>query len=121
MLKVLLADDEPIILRGLKKIIPWESYGFEIIGDATNGVDLLETAKEKLPDLIISDICMPGLSGMDVIQHAKKLNLKTKFIFVSAFSDSALIKAAKDYGAHAYLVKPIKKDELEQAVLKAIV
>jgi two-component system, response regulator YesN len=116
----MLADDEPVILRGLRKIIPWNKYGLEIIGDATNGIDLLKNAKEKAPDIIISDITMPGLSGMDVIQQARQLNLPAKFIFVSAYSDSELKEAAKDYGAYAYLVKPINKVELEQAVIKVL-
>jgi two-component system, response regulator YesN len=117
---VLLADDEPVIIRGLKKIIPWNKYGLEIIGDASNGIELLKNVKEKSPDLIISDISMPGLSGMDVIKQARELNLPAKFIFVSAFSDSYLKETAKDYGAYAYLVKPINKVELEKAVLSAI-
>jgi two-component system response regulator YesN len=120
MLKVLLADDEPVILRGLKKIIPWEDYGLEIIGEATNGLDLLETAKENLPDLIISDISMPGLSGIEVIEQMRKLDLSTKFIFVSAYNDSAHINTAKEYGAEDYLIKPINKDELEQVIVRTI-
>ncbi|MEH7121600.1 response regulator, partial [Neobacillus vireti] len=98
MLKVLLADDEPVILRGLKKLIPWEKYGLEIIGESTNGVDLLKSAKENSPDLIISDISMPGLSGIDVIKHMRKLDFSTIFIFVSAYNDSSLINTAKEYG-----------------------
>jgi two-component system response regulator YesN len=120
MLKVLLADDEPVILRGLRKLIPWDHYGLEIIGSVTNGVDLLKSTLENTPDIVISDICMPGMSGIDVIKHLNKSNRTTKFIFISAYSDTKIINNAKENGAEAYLVKPIKKTELEQALSKTL-
>jgi two-component system, response regulator YesN len=120
MLKVLLADDEPVILRGLRKLIPWDHYGLEIIGSVTNGVDLLKSTLENTPDIVISDICMPGMSGIDVIKHLNKSNRTTKFIFISAYSDTKIINNAKENGAEAYLVKPIKKIELEQALSKTL-
>jgi two-component system, response regulator YesN len=120
MLKVLLADDEPVILRGLRKLIPWDHYGLEIIGTVTNGVDLLKSTLENTPDIVISDICMPGMSGIDVIKHLNKSNRTTKFIFISAYSDTKIINNAKENGAEAYLVKPIKKIELEQALSKTL-
>jgi two-component system, response regulator YesN len=120
MLKVLLADDEPVILRGLRKLIPWDHYGLEIIGTVTNGVDLLKSTLENTPDIVISDICMPGMSGIDVIKHLNKSNRTTKFIFISAYSDTKIIDNAKENGAEAYLVKPIKKVELEKALSKTL-
>jgi two-component system, response regulator YesN len=120
MLKVLLADDEPVILRGLRKLIPWDHYGLEIIGTVTNGVDLLKFTLENTPDIVISDICMPGMSGIDVIKHLNKSNRTTKFIFISAYSDTKIIDNAKENGAEAYLVKPIKKVELEKALSKTL-
>jgi two-component system, response regulator YesN len=120
MLKVLLADDEPVILRGLRKLIPWDHYGLEIIGTVTNGVDLLKSTLENTPDIVISDICMPGMSGIDVIKHLNKSNRTTKFIFISAYSDTKIIDNAKENGAEAYLVKPIKKIELEMAISKTL-
>lgn len=120
MLKVMLADDEPVILRGLRKLVPWEKYGLEIIGTANNGIDLLKKAKQQLPHIIISDISMPGLTGMDVIHQISRLNLPIKFIFISANSDPALIKAAEEFGAVDYLLKPIKKEKLDRAILRSV-
>jgi two-component system, response regulator YesN len=120
MLRVLLADDEPVILRGLRKLIPWDHYGLEIIGTVTNGVDLLKSTLENKPDIVISDICMPGMSGIEVIKHLNKSNRTTKFIFISAYSDTKIIDNAKENGAEAYLVKPIKKIELELAISKTL-
>jgi two-component system, response regulator YesN len=120
MIKVLLADDEPVILRGLRKLIPWDHYGLEIIGTVTNGVDLLKSTLENTPDIVISDICMPGMSGIDVIKHLNKSNRTTRFIFISAYSDTKIIDNAKENGAEAYLVKPIKKIELEQVLSKTL-
>jgi two-component system, response regulator YesN len=87
MIRLLLADDEPMIIRGLRKLIPWEEYGVEIIGSVNNGMDLIQAVEEKSPDIIISDVCMPGLSGVDVIRKLRELNLNTKVIFISGYQE----------------------------------
>lgn len=65
MLKVLLVDDEPFILQGIKVIIDWEKEGFEIAATAENGLEALEYLKKEKVDLIIADIRMPGMTGLD--------------------------------------------------------
>jgi two-component system, response regulator YesN len=120
MIRLLLADDEPVIIRGLKKLLPWQSLGMEIIGEVNNGLDLMSAVEEKSADIIISDICMPGLSGVDVIRKIRELNFNTKVIFISGFQEFTYAKEAMKHGAIDYLVKPVDKSELEKVILQAV-
>ncbi|MEH7121326.1 response regulator [Neobacillus vireti] len=120
MIRLLLADDEPVIIRGLKKLLPWQSFGLEIIGEVNNGLELIKAVEEKSVDIIISDICMPGLSGVDVIRKIRELNLNTKVIFISGFQEFSYAKEAMKHGAIDYLVKPVDKNELEKVILQTI-
>ena len=72
MLKVLLVDDEPNIRAGIKMIIPWEELGFEICGESENGEDGLKKIGELSPDLVLADVRMPGMTGIQLIEAAKK-------------------------------------------------
>lgn len=120
MIKVLLADDEPIILRGLRKIIKWNDLGAEIIGEASTGRELIDAIHEKQPHIVISDICMPDQNGIDVIRYVKENQLDIKVIFISAHQEFKYAKDAIYYGALDYLVKPVDKQQLSQSVKKAI-
>jgi two-component system, response regulator YesN len=120
MIRLLLADDEPVIIRGLKKLLPWQSLGLEIIGEVTNGLDLIAAVEDKSAEIVISDICMPGLSGVDVIRKIRELNFNTKVIFISGFQEFSYAKEAMKHGAIDYLVKPVDKNELEKVILQTI-
>lgn len=69
MIQAVLADDEGIILKGLKKLIDWERLGIEIVGEAGNGEEALKLIREKKPQLIVSDIAMPGISGLEMLRE----------------------------------------------------
>jgi two-component system response regulator YesN len=116
MLKVLLADDEPVIVRGLAKLIPWDKYGLSIVGEAGTGEELLQAILDHAPDIVISDIAMPGLSGIDVLKKLKELGKPTKVIFISAYQEFAYARDAVSYGAVDYLVKPIDRIKLEEVL-----
>ncbi|MGG6313186.1 response regulator [Paenibacillus macerans] len=118
-IRVLLADDEPVILRGLKKLIAWEELGFSIIGEANDGNELKQLMQECRPDLIISDISMPGCSGIDIIREIHEASLPMKVIFISAYQEFAYARQAIQYGAVDYLVKPVNQTHLESVVGKA--
>ncbi|SFK78271.1 two-component system, response regulator YesN [Paenibacillus sp. 1_12] len=120
MLKAVMADDEPIIIKGLKKLIPWEAMGVEIVGEAWTGSGLLQLIEEHKPDLVITDISMPDGSGIDVIKEIEKRELRTRVIFISAYQEFSYAKDAIAYGAVEYLVKPIDKGLLIDAVNKAL-
>lgn len=120
MLNAILADDEPIIIKGLKKLIPWEELGITIVGEAMTGRGLMEQIELKRPDLVITDISMPDGSGIDVIKEVQRRQLHTKIIFVSAYQEFSYAKDALAFGAVDYLVKPIEKSLLLEAVGKAM-
>lgn len=119
-LKMILADDEPVILNGLKVIMDWEGLGVEIVGEAQDGQQLLQLIHEKQPDLIVSDICMPGLSGIDVLREMNAADKPGKVIFISAHKEFRFAQDALKYGALDYLVKPVDTAALEQVVQKAV-
>ena len=77
---VFIADDELIIRQGLKCIIDWESLGFSIIGEASNGIDALDYIVREQPDLVLMDIRMPGLLGVDVVKTARDKGFEGHFL-----------------------------------------
>ncbi|MHA7964014.1 response regulator [Paenibacillus sp. CAU 1782] len=117
---VVLADDEPLILKGLTKLIPWDSLHMEIAGYAYDGKELLDAIHTLKPDIVISDISMPHYSGIDIIKEVKRLQLPVKIIFISAYQEFSYARDAVAFGAVDYLVKPVKKAELEQVIAKAV-
>lgn len=115
-----LADDEGIILKGLKKLIDWKKLGIQILGEAGNGQEAFRLIEEKKPQLVVSDISMPGLSGLEMLRKIREQGLQTKVIFVSGYQEFSYAQEAVRYGAVDYLLKPVEKEELERAVCKAL-
>jgi len=115
-MKVLIIDDETIVRNGLKNIIDWHTYGFEICGEADNGGDGLHKILELAPDLVLLDIKMPVLYGIEVATQARKKGFNGKIIILSGYSDFEYAHEAIKSGVDAYLLKPIDEDELIEAV-----
>lgn len=115
-MNVLIADDEKIVLEGLKYIIDWEHLGFTICQTASDGADALEKIMTLNPDLVLMDIRMPKMNGIEVVQAAVEQGYRGKFIILSGVSEFKLAQTAMRYGVDFYLTKPIDEDELEQAV-----
>lgn len=118
MYQVLIADDEALIRDGLKCIMDWETSGFSICGEAANGEEALNLIRSKAPDLVLMDIRMPKLLGLEVVKAAREFDFKGKFIIISGYSDFKYAQEAIRYGVEVYLTKPIDEDELSDAVLK---
>ena len=119
VLNVLIADDEIFIREGLKYIIDWRALGFDICGEAQDGMDALEKMASLHPNLVLLDIQMPLLSGIELIQKARENGYEGEFIILSGFSDFQYAQAAIRYGVSCYLTKPIDETLLTQAVLSA--
>ena len=117
MLKVLIADDEEVVLKGLKHIIDWEALGFTICGEAENGNDTLQKMKLLKPDLVLLDIRMPHLTGLEIIEMSKSFSYHSEFIILSGYSDFSYAQAAVKLGVNNYLLKPVDEDELKKAVI----
>lgn len=113
---VFIADDELIIRQGLKCIIDWNELGFEIIGEAANGEDALQFITKHNPDMVMMDIRMPKLTGLDVVKQIRENGYKGKIIILSGFTDFKYAQSAIRYGVEYYLTKPIDEDELYETV-----
>ncbi len=112
MLKVLIVDDELAIRECMPCVIDWEKYGFTIIGQAANGAEALEKVNEEKPDVIISDIRMPVMDGLTLIEklHTAKSNIKT--IILTGYDEFDYAKKAIEFKASGYLLKPVEEDDL---------
>jgi two-component system, response regulator YesN len=113
MINTIIVDDEPSIRKGLKVIIDWEKLGFKIIGEASNGREALLLIEKEKPDLVITDIKMPEMSGLELIKKFKNLYTHTSYIILSGHGEFTLAREALHLGAFKYLLKPIDEDELE--------
>ncbi|AIQ46859.1 response regulator [Paenibacillus sp. FSL R7-0273] len=117
--KVLLVDDEPIILRSLKVAIPWEELGLTIAGEARNGEAALRLIEEISPQIVISDIRMPVIDGIALMKTLLPQNPKLLFIFISGYGEFEYARDALRLGAFDYLLKPIDHDELSEMLTRA--
>ncbi len=116
MYKVLIVDDELLIRDGLKCILDWNEIGFEICGEAANGEDALSMIMKHNPHLVLMDIRMPKMPGIEVVKACREQGFKGKFIIISGYSDFKYAQEAIRYGVDSYLTKPIDEDELSSAV-----
>lgn len=111
--KIVLADDEPQILWGMKEGIDWSSFGFEIVGLASNGQEALDMVKSLRPDVLISDIKMPFIDGIQLAKEIYDEFIKIKVVLFSGFDDFEYAQKAIRYGVSEYLLKPIDTHDLE--------
>ncbi len=112
MYQLLIIDDEPIVRKGIEKLLDWEDYGFHVCGEGMDGIDGLHKILEYQPDLVLVDIKMPGMNGIELIREAKNQGFEGKFIILTGYSDFSFAKTAVSLGVRAYLLKPIDEDEL---------
>lgn len=112
MLRVIIADDEPKVNLLLQKIVDWESLGYEIVGTANDGIRALQLIGELQPDLVLTDIRMPGCDGLELIRQSRELDPKVNFIVVSGYRQFDYARTALKYGVEDYLLKPVKEEEL---------
>lgn len=94
MINLVIADDEIIIRKGLQSI-PWEDYSFRVVGVAKNALEVLELFESNTVDVLLTDIRMPGLSGLELSERALELNPKVKIIFLTGYSEFEYAKQAR--------------------------
>lgn len=116
MFRALIVDDEPGIRKGIKILIDWESCDVELIGDAANGADALEIIKNEKPDIVLTDIKMPDMDGMTLIEESRNLDKVPAFIILSGYSEFSLAKRAMELGVSNFILKPIDPEELVKAI-----
>ncbi|HNR18297.1 MAG TPA: response regulator transcription factor, partial [Chitinophagaceae bacterium] len=115
-IKVLVVDDHPMVLEGMSAMLK-EISVVELMGTAANAAQATETISNQLPDLIITDINMPGMSGIELTAKLKKDYPKIKLIGMSTFNERSYISQMIQSGADGFLVKSASKEEIEEAIL----
>ena len=116
LLKLVIVDDEPILLQGLIKTYDWAGMGFEVVGHAQSGEQAIEVIKKEKPHVVLTDIRMKQISGLMVMEEIQKTEPDTIFIVLSAYRDFDYAQQACDLGAYAYLLKPIEEEKLEDTM-----
>lgn len=114
-INIIIADDHPLFADGLAKLIGDES-DLQVLNIAINGRILLDMVRKSQPDLILLDINMPSLNGLDAIKSIKKDFPKIKVLMLSTYGEEHLIEKAKSFGANGYLLKNANKEELLQTI-----
>jgi len=114
-IRIMLADDHPLFIECLKMMLSKEP-DFEICGIAFNGREVLDMLPETLPDLILLDINMPKMNGLETIKYIKQSYPSLKIVMLTGYSDDAIVNEAKSMGANGYLLKSSKKEELIETI-----
>lgn len=112
MLRLMIVDDEQIIREALSQMIDYTSIGYELIAAAKNGMEAYDIICDEYPDVVITDIRMPILNGLDLIERSRKADSRITFILLSGYGDFEYAKQAMKYGVRYYLLKPTDKNEL---------
>ncbi len=112
MYKVLLVDDEQMIREGIAAVVDWESQGFSLIGTARNGIEAFAMVIQEPPQILITDIKMPGLNGLDLIAKVKSEFPDVQFVVLSGYGEFELAKQAMHYGVKHYLLKPCNEKKI---------
>lgn len=118
-LKLLIVDDEPIICQGLKMTVPWDEIGVEIVGEAYDGEEALSIIKDTHVDIILTDVNMPIMDGLELAEQVSHLFQHIRMIIISGYDEFDYAKRAMKSGVRDYLLKPVDIDELMKLV-KAI-
>lgn len=116
MYKVVIIDDEPIIVEGLSKSIQWDRWDCEVVGSALNGIEGLALVDEVRPDIIITDISMPQMDGLQMIASLKSQYENLEITILTGYRDFEYAQQAIRLGVTRLLLKPSKMDELQEAI-----
>ena len=120
MYQVLLADDEIHVCQLIEHLVEWETLDAELCGTAHDGVEALDLIERLHPHVVISDIRMSGLDGISLLEKVRQAGISCAFILVSGYRQFDYAQKAIQLGVTDYLVKPIKKRELNRAIEKGI-
>ncbi|MCI8623351.1 MAG: response regulator [Provencibacterium sp.] len=116
MYSMLIADDEKVIRESIRECVDWAEHGIHVVGCCANGLEALETVFDESPDIILTDIKMPGLSGLELIEKIQAIDQETELIIISGYREFEFAKKAMEYGVRRYLLKPINEAQLLDAV-----
>lgn len=120
MAKVLLIDDEIHVRSLMKYLIHWEELGLTLAGEYDNAEDALAQMQQDPADIVITDICMPGMDGLEMIAQMQQSNSDCSFVLISGYRDFEYAKKAIGLGVSEYIVKPINEEEINRVLRKVI-
>ncbi|PKR86348.1 response regulator transcription factor [Heyndrickxia camelliae] len=120
MYNVFLVDDEPLIIDGLKVLIPWKDLDLQVIGTAHNGKEALKKLEESPCDILLTDIKMPEMDGLALINRLKRVHPGTKCVVLSGFQEFEYVKEGLSLGIENYLLKPVNEQELMSTLRNAV-
>lgn len=120
MIKILIVDDEPVICQGLSQTIPWEEVGAHIVGIAYNGEKALQMISDLEVDIVITDVKMPIMDGLELVIQLRKMYSPVYVIMISGYEEFNYVKHAIRYGVKDYLLKPVNVNELLDLVKRLI-
>ena len=109
---VIVADDEDELRDAVCSMIPWQEYGFNLLGSASNGLDALQLVEQYEPDLLLTDIRMPFISGIELARHVREVRPATNIAFLSGYDDFEYAKQAIQYNIISYMLKPLTLEGL---------
>ncbi|MBP1736378.1 MAG: two component transcriptional regulator, AraC family [Oscillospiraceae bacterium] len=118
MHSAIIADDEDKICMLIQKLVDWETLDIRVVGVANNGNDAFQMIERYRPDIVITDIRMPGLDGIQLVEKTRKLDIAASFVVISGYRQFEYAHQALKFGVEDYLLKPIKKDELTATLQK---
>ena len=116
MLKVLVVDDETVVRRGIVLGVDWAAMGCVVVGEAANGLEGIQAVERYKPNLIITDVRMPKMDGIEMIRELRCRGCEAHAILLTAYSDFEYVRSALQLGADDYLLKPFRDQELAAAV-----
>lgn len=116
MLKLIIADDERIIRETISTIIDWEKYDIEVIGLCKNGIETYDMILDESPDIVLTDIKMPGMDGIELIKRISQTDLNVQFIILSGYSEFEYAKEAMHNGVRHYLLKPCNENQIIECI-----
>ena len=120
MIKVLIVDDESSVRNGLLKYIHWDNLGIDSVCARETVEEALEYIRNEMPEIIISDIHMPGMNGIELCNSIRNIHPLCRIIFLSGYSDKEYLMGAIQLSADAYLEKPVNISEMEECLQKSV-
>ena len=120
MYRILIADDEFLVRLGLKTTIDWEAHGYQVVGEASNGQEALEMVDALKPDIVLADIKMPFLDGLEFIARAKEKSKNLSFIILTNYESFQYAKRAMQLGVSQYLLKSEISPDTLLAALESV-